>query len=299
MTVWQPQHAAQVLAAREVLRGCGSDAAPADVLYQTWYAARSPQPAPSRPWDAPVASSARAAHQGAGDWSPDESEVVATGIAGVVVVATPRGRRALCRGDYLTTSGRPGFPPRVGDRVRMVRRLGALVQDGWWRTWGEGWDVKHPQGPLDRVYLRPAPCAVAPLVQAVTGVLAQTDSWMFKLAPTSDGLSRPDAAVAYIGGPAREEQRGALVAAVAGLTRGAPPALTEQVGDGIGWAEDPGTGESFGEVRCAAIATAYASMTGEEMSQEKWLTAVAGEFRSRGIDPAAPHRSGMTVEVPR
>lgn len=313
MSSWRPDHAAQVLSARDVLRGPlgatatatdtatagDANADPAGLLYQHWYAARPPQVSSVRPWDPPVASAARAGHSSASTWSAEESTVVATGIAGVVVVATRHGRRALCRGEYVTVTGRPGFPPRVGDTVRALLRVGAVVQGGWWRTWGDGWDLKNPEGPLDRVYLRPAPGAVAGLVHAVTGVLAQSDSWMLKVAPTVDGLARPDAAVAYLGGPEREQLRAAVVATVGGLTHGSPPPLTERLGDGVGWAQDPGTGESFGEVRCAAIATAYTALAGDDVSDEGWLMSVEDEFRSRGIDPAAPHRAAATAGVLR
>ena len=112
MSEWRPEHAAQVRAAHDVLLA-GHGGAPADVLYRHWYAVRPPRQAPLDPWAAPVGSSARAAHADAEAWSGSDSEVVATGVAGVVVVATPTGRRALCRGEYVTTRGRIGFPPRV------------------------------------------------------------------------------------------------------------------------------------------------------------------------------------------
>ncbi|MFC7485155.1 T3SS effector HopA1 family protein [Knoellia sp. CPCC 206453] len=297
MSAWRRDHADQLLAAYAVLRHESDDCAPAELLYRQWYAVGSPHTSASRRWDPPAASAARAAHRGLSDWAGDEVEVLATGIAGVVVVATARGRRALCRGEYVTTSGRPGFPPRVGDRVRCPRRLGAVVQDGWWRTWGAGWDPQHHPDPLVRVYLRPLPGAGAPLVHAVTSVLAEADSWLLKLAPTPEGLARPDAVVTYIAGPTREMDRDSVVAAVVGLTGGTPPPLTERLADGVAWADDPGTGESFGEVRCAAIAAAYAGLQGNALTEGVWLDAVAAEFGRRGLDPAGPHRSPLTAGV--
>lgn len=296
MSTWRDDHARQLLTAYAVLRGAEGDREPAEVLYHHWYAVRSPHAVTSDHWAPPAVSAARAAHHGAGDWADVDSEVLATGIAGVVVVGTPRGRRALCRGESVTTSGRPGFPPRVGDKVRSQHRLGGVVQDGWWRTWGAAWDLHHP-GPLDRIYLRPAGGAVVPIVNAVTSALAEADAWMLKVAPTADGLCRPDAVVTYLAGPARVRERAAVVAAVSGLTAGAPPALTQALGDGIGWAQDPGTGESFGEVRCAAIVAAYARLGGGHASDVEWLEMVADEFRCRRIDPDAPHRSALAMEV--
>ena len=191
MNDWRPEHAAQVRTAYDVLRA-GHDGAPADVLYRHWYAVRPPWRDAPDPWAAPVGCSARAAHDDAEVWAQADSEVVGTGVAGVVVVATATGRRALCRGEYVTTSGRVGFPPRVGDRVRAVRRHGGVVQDGWWRTWGSGWNPRPDHGPLVRVYLRPVPGASARLVHEVTRSLRGTDGWLLKIAASAEHLTRPD-----------------------------------------------------------------------------------------------------------
>ena len=296
MSEWRPEHAAQVRTAYDVLRA-GHEGSPADVLYRHWYAVRPPQPGPLDRWAAPVGGAARAAHGGAGTWVLAESDVVATGIAGVVVVATATGRRALCRGEYVTTRGRAGFPPKVGDRVRAVGRHGAVVQEGWWRTWGSGWDPRLDHGPLVRVYLRPAPGASARLVHAVTAGLASHGEWLLKMTVSPEHLSRPDACVVYLAGPLRQGALETVVSAVVGLTAGEPPPLTATLADGVGWAEEPGTGESFGEARCAALASADARLGGRPVPPQEWLDAVATELRRRGVDPAAPHRAAATVEV--
>ncbi|MDT0215683.1 T3SS effector HopA1 family protein [Rothia sp. ARF10] len=295
MSTWAPEHASRVLTAYEVLREAPTDASPADVLYRDWYAVRPPRSAPPDRWAAPVAGTARAAHAGSARWSREDTEVVATGIAGIVVVVTPTGRRALCRGEYVTTRGRPGFPPRTGDRVRVLDRPGSVIQEGWWRTWGGRWDPSTVPAGLVRVYLRPAAGAVGRLVRAATSVLDPDGWWMLKVAASAEQLDRPDAVVLYLAGPRRHRLRSAVAEAVAGLTTGEPPALTARLGEGIGWAEDPGTGASFGEVRCAAVATAYARLAGAAVEAETWLDLVADELRSTGVDPAAPHRGERTT----
>lgn len=293
----RPEHADQVRTAYGVLRRPPGGGAPADVLYRDWYAVRSPHVVPRDRWAAPVAGTARASHAAAPRWSSDEFEVVATGIAGVVVVATSAGRRALCRGEYVTSRGRAGFPPRQGDRVRTIDRIGAVVHEGWWRTWGSGWDPRAVPGPLVRVYLRPAAGAVGRLVRAVTSALAEADEWLLKVAVGPDQLERPDACVTYLAGPSRDRLRVVVADAAGGLTAGEPPPLTERLGAGIGWAEDPGTGESFGEVRCSAVATAYERLGGHDASPQEWVELVAEELRNRGLDPAAPHRGAMDLDV--
>lgn len=299
MSDWRPEHANQLHTAYAILRSASADIAPADRLYRDWYAVRSPHAVPHSRWAAPVSGTARAAHAAASSWSEVDSEVLVTGLAGVVVVGTARGRRALCRGEYVTTQGRAGFPPRVGDRVRTLDRHGAIVQEGWWRTWSAGWDPRAVPGPLVRVYLRPAPGGVAQVVQAATSALGEVDEWLLKVAVTPDQLERPDACVVYLSGASRHRAMGVVARALAGLTVGEPPPLTHRVAVGVGWAEDPGTGESFGEVRCNAIATAYVGLRGVDVTGSQWLEVVADEFRCRGVDPAAPHRSAMRVEVSR
>ncbi|KGN37304.1 T3SS effector HopA1 family protein [Knoellia subterranea] len=295
MKTFSAEHARELLAARDVLREPSDGTSPSERLYQHWYAVRPPSARPSRPWDPPIASLARVAHAAASAWGEEDVEVIATGIAGVVVVHTATGRRALTRGEYVTTSGRPGFPPREGDRVRVIERRGAVVQDGWWRTWGAGWDQRRPPADTIRVYLRPAQGRVAELIRTVTSALAHHDSWLVKVASRPELLDRPDAVVAYVAGPNRHAARAAVADAVlaAGLSIGDPPPLTCRLGEGVGWADDPGTGESFGEVRCQAIATAYAAVEGhaQATTDADWLDAVAREFASRGIDPAQPHRT--------
>ncbi|KGN31721.1 hypothetical protein N802_02835 [Knoellia sinensis KCTC 19936] len=306
MSAWRPEHAAQLLTAYTVLRRSADGEPPAEVLYRQWYAVRSPAAIPFRPWDAPISAVARAAHGSASDWADADSVVVATGVAGVVVVAMPGGRRALCRGEYVTTSGRPGFPPRVGDRVRALRRLGASAQDGWWRTWGEGWDRRNVPDELDRVYLRVRAGKTASLVNVVTSALGHANSrscaWLLKVAAIPDELTRADGCVLYVAGADRERVRAMVADRVTGLTQGSPPPLTETVADGVGWAEDPGTGESFGEVRCAAIAAAYervlsARAPSDAVSADEWLDEVAQEFRRRAIQPRSPHRTTREAEV--
>ncbi|GAA4118012.1 hypothetical protein GCM10022415_16460 [Knoellia locipacati] len=289
MSGWRPEHATQVLTAYDVLRASPEDASPADVLYRDWYAVRPPRTGPRPRWSAPVSGTARAADAAATRWSADDTEVVATGIAGVVVVATPGGRRALCRGEYVTTQGRPGFPPRVGDRVRALDRPGSVIQEGWWRTWGGRWDPRAVPEDLVRVYLRPRPGAVGAVVRAVTAALADDDEWLLKVATTADQLERPDACVVYLAGTCRDERRETVVAAVAGLTEGAPPPLTERLADGVGWAQDPGDGRSFGEVRCETLVAAYRRVPDAGVGTGTWLDLVAEEMRRGGLDPSRPH----------
>jgi type III HopA1-like effector protein len=70
-------------------------------------------------------------------------------------------------------------------------------------------------------------------------------------------LQRCDAAVLYLRGDVYRTLRATLEEVAAGLTahlRPQVPALTMELAPGVGLAEDPGDGESFGVRRCALIA---------------------------------------------
>jgi hypothetical protein len=71
------------------------------------------------------------------------------------------------------------------------------------------------------------------------------------------------------------------------------PALTRAIAPGLGLAEDPGGGQSFGLHRCGLIADGLllAHERGAETPDER-LETVCERMREEGIDPDAPHLSG-------
>jgi hypothetical protein len=68
------------------------------------------------------------------------------------------------------------------------------------------------------------------------------------------------------------------------------PMFTKQLAPGLGLAEDPGGGFSFGQHRCRLTAVAllrsYVERDQEHMSREETLLSV---FRSSGLDPDLPY----------
>lgn len=206
MNAWRPEHAAQVLTAYDVLRSSPADASPADVLYRGWYAVRPPRAGAPPRWAAPVAGTARAAHEAAVRWSVDDTEVVATGIAGVAVVATATGRRALCRGS--TSRRRAGPASRRGS----VTGCGCSSAPGPSSRRGGGGPgavdgtTARSRRSLVRVYLRPDQGEVGRVVHAVTSALAEADEWLLKVATTTEEAR---AAGRVCGLPRRAAARGA------------------------------------------------------------------------------------------
>lgn len=297
MSDWRPEHANQLLTAYLVLRGPDRGLEPATLLHRHWYAVRSPIAGRAPSGAAPVTASARAAHTGSHEWT-GEVPVVATGPAGLVVVETPEGRRAVAPGDYVTTQGQPGFVPRVGDALRVVRRLDSAVSQGPWRSWGSGWE-RLPAGPHQCLHLGVEPARVPAVVHALTDHLGDGE-WLVEVPAGSLESGGSTTLTLRLGagygdGHSGDEQRESVVRTLDGQTVGAAPPLTGILATGIGWAEEDGSGTTFGEARSEMVARAFARLEGEPTDAESWLNLVADEFRSRGVDPAQPFRLARPI----
>ncbi|PVG83313.1 hypothetical protein DDE18_08435 [Nocardioides gansuensis] len=281
--------------AAAVALSVADDASMPEVLYQGWYAAPQ-EPSEQLPaWSAPLDSVLRTAHVGARSWS-GPWPVVGNGVAGVAVVQAAGSRRAAARGDYLTEGPGAGLAPRAGSRVLVTRRRGGYAYDGWWRTWSDDWRPADSPPELSRIYLAPSLHRLAHLVAAVTGVLAGCEhAWSLKVGADPATLARADGAVLYLPDEAIAETAPRIVSACRHLVRAATPPCTRPLAPGIAWAEDPGTGDSFGEVIARLVARAW-----RKRSAEQTLADAAGRvFRSAGLDPSAPHLRGPLAEALR
>lgn len=291
---WRDDDAGSLREAWAVAHDHGGDGDLAHQLYAHWYARPAGPVLAPGPWAAPVAGICRAAHAAARRWASEPEPVVASGVAGVAVVQGPR-RRAVTRGEYVTASGAPGLAPTTSTTLRVLDRHGGQVSDGWWRTWGPGWDGEAELvGGVSRVYLAPVAPEVGRLVHAVTGVLDGNDGhgcWAFKVGVDPSTLARADGAVVYVPDRHREAVLAPLVAAARPFVRGGRPPLTRALAPGISWAQDPGDGDSYGEQVCRLVALAA---VGDEAG---FLDRLAGVLRSRGLDPGDPQLRARRAAV--
>lgn len=258
----------------------------ASFLYARWYAAPRAEVRIDPAWP-PLAGMLRLAQGEALGWVP--ATAVGQGPGGVVVARGADGRaRAALRGGYthLAGSERTGLRVQAGEHVMAVPRSGGVISEGWWRSWGGGWDPRTAPEGATRVYLGPIVWELPRLVGALTVVLERrAEPWMVKVAAQAESLGRPDAVVVYLTSMAAFGDIGECAAGRV-LNHAGPP-LTEPLAPGISWAQDPGDGTSFGESRCSLVAAALLrSWDGDEQA---FLDAAAEEFSAAGLDPAAPH----------
>ncbi|ALO67462.1 hypothetical protein AS189_14385 [Arthrobacter alpinus] len=159
MTVhgFSPAHAKSLLQARAVGAPPAADGQDlAATLYSRWYAAPLAETRVDPAWP-PLEGMLRVAQGEALGWTP--AIVIGQGAGGVAVARAADGRaRALLRGSYTHQEGseRTGLPAQAGEHIMAVPRSGGVVSEGWWRSWGGGWDPRSAPQDVTRVYLGPA-----------------------------------------------------------------------------------------------------------------------------------------------
>jgi hypothetical protein len=103
---------------------------------------------------------------------------------------------------------------------------------------------------------------------------------------------RSDNLVAYVPSVQRKDALLAVAALSGKLQKSVHPEMplcTMSVLPGVAWADDPGTGESFGRHRCRLLASALAR-AGVHASPDVVARAVEQTWREEGLHPAEPHR---------
>ena len=292
-----------VLAAAEVARAAPAGEDLAETLYRAWYlgvhgvdqplAVGVPTAA-----DINLLDALRAAHVDTGRWS-DGWTVRAVSNRGRVLAAAGDRERVLHRIDVLPDA-RPCLPPRPGDPVRVTARRDFRDEGGgFWFAVGGDWDETALPPDLVRVYWHLSRAGAPAFVHSLTRALDEGRvPHSLKVACSDPPLDRPDGAVLYV----EERHADAALAAVArtwpavaASLRPAVPRLTLELARGVGLAEDPGTGESFGQHRCGLVAAALAGSA--DRALEEAASSVLEAFDAAGIDPTRPHlRPGSSRE---
>jgi hypothetical protein len=264
------------------------------VLYESFYCPGAPTPpvegrrvAPRN--DPAFIQELSAANTGRGRW--DEGwriegrwgEDLLIGKDGLRVRAAPSQARLAV-----------GGPPTGGAvQIRLPKEL-AFASPGYYTALGDT-DLRAVGGhAVLRLYFHVVPSAAPNLVAAATSSLNERGiAFRLKVLDDPERFARCDAAVLYIGAPDFETLRPLLcdLSSQRGVRlRKRTPAFTKALRPGIGLAEEPASGESFGTHRCRLLADGVveAHERGARRSHER-LAVVAAHFASRGIDLDAPY----------
>jgi hypothetical protein len=204
--------------------------------------------------DPQLAAALSVANTGSGSWEPGWT--VERRDGGDAIVTTPRLRVRISTAECRAEDGGP-IRPGAAVSVRLPTELPAL-SPGFFMVLGVAEFDGITSDATLRVYWHITPSGAPALVRALTSRLnAETVPFRLKIANHPIRFDRCDAAVLYLPIEAFEGVR-AMLAHVALImaSRLLPqtPAFTLALAPGVGLAESPATGESFGEHRCRLLA---------------------------------------------
>lgn len=229
-------------------------------------------------------------------------QVYQVGQNGVVFAAKGDRRRSAVPGEYIST-GTPGFAPAAGSYVTLrVARESHTTQNGFYFMFSEILPDMFDDSSLVRFYFHATPECARDLIAHLTHVL---NRYMipYRMKALSDPplYGRTDAAVLY---SARR-----YFAIVTRLLHAIPDEIVTRLGSatplfttvlrrGIGVAEEPNTGESFGMHRCRLVAEGIVDAWRQgQVSSVARLRAIAARFMSNGLRLDRPHMNSGSVDL--
>ncbi|HYP41982.1 MAG TPA: lanthionine synthetase LanC family protein [Chloroflexia bacterium] len=178
------------------------------------------------------------------------------------------------------------------------------ISPGYYMAVGENELSNDDGGHLVRLYWHINSEGAVLLMSLVSQLLNEAAvPYRFKVVNEPDGYTRRDAAVLYIRKAHYHQVRPLLQemhTQLAEKCRYGVPALTKQLAPGLGLAEDPGRGESFGYHRCTLLAEGLvrAYEAGKSEVSER-LAYVAERFGEEELHIETPYlRSGSSDDYP-
>ena len=268
-----------------------------EVLYRDWYLRRSelegkaPEPPPVLGLN--LVGALQASHDADGRWDPGWT-VDRVSNRGRVAVGRDGRQRVVDRIDVVPDDvTRAGLPLRPGDVVRVSARVDGISSDGgFWVTFGDGW-ADAPSGTCVRFYWDVG-CPDGPrFVETVTRELGAAGiPYLLKLPVEAAAYGRADAAVLYVASPLADAAMPVLRGiheSVAELLRPPTPRLAFRLAPGLATAEDPPTGESFGQHRCRLIA--------EAVRDTPVVDGILERFAAEGIDVSRPYANPGSIRL--
>ncbi|MFZ6708766.1 T3SS effector HopA1 family protein [Undibacterium sp. TC9W] len=241
------------------------------------------------------------ANQTSDRWDPGWKIYQQSPDGRVMIQKGERSRTAMA-GEYAANKW-PGMPALAGEMVNLRVYPGtADMQQGFYYAFGSNLSDQFDDYELIRFYFNvPAPAAA----ELLYGLTAQLNRYAlpfrYKTLVDASAYRRADAAVLYIA-----KRHYAMVAALmqdlhaslGSKLRAATPMFCKSLMSGIGVAEEPGTGESFGMHRCRLVAEGMvdAWLAGSQSVSAR-ADAVQKRFATNGIDMRTPYLNRNSVNL--
>jgi hypothetical protein len=284
------------------LRGSGTEAfveALWPALYQAFYI--GPAEAPLR-LDAPLADPAFIATlQAANPTKPrwDAGWSVYQGTGGSLSIVKGETHRLALPGQYAFAQGVNRLP-KVGDSVELLVVGESLTaQPGYYYVFGDTVPSDFDDALMARLYFNVTAETAPWLLQSLAALF---NHWLvpfrLKCPSAPAGYERSDTLVVYLARrfvPFALSLLDPVAGELAERLRPGVPMFSKPLLPGLGAADDPGGGESFGQARCHLLARAIIA-TWRQGSQDPAdrRAATLRAFRESGLSIAQPHlASGM------
>lgn len=211
-----------------------------------------------------------------------------------VAQPTQNGHVVARKGDLSHMFGPGEFAMHHGALHVLFARESRTQQPGFYVANGETPAPFGSESRMTRIYWHIAEEGAVPLTRVVTTLLNRYEiPFRFKTLAFTGVYSRSDAAVLYFAAryfQAVMQLLPSIREEVRDLLRPAVPLMTKKLHDGIGLAEDPGTGESFGMSRSRLIAQAiWDAYTRGMQSEEARMQELAIQFQRYGLSLDYPH----------
>jgi hypothetical protein len=237
----------------------------------------------------PFVAGMSAANTGSGYWA-DGWTVRERGDDGTAVVE----RSGL---KLTVTSGDCSEPPEPGRVVslRFPKELRSM-SPGYYVACGDRLPADRSPHVLIRLYWNLRESGAVPFVRLATSRLNGAGvPFRLKVVNDPQGFTRCDAAVVYLLDPdfvGARDLIDALYKEVSPHLDPMTPALTRRLAPGLGFAEDPGGDESFGQCRCRLLAEGIVRAYEHRARRiDDRLALVAARFAEDGVDLDEPYRS--------
>ncbi|HWW61554.1 MAG TPA: T3SS effector HopA1 family protein [Thermoanaerobaculia bacterium] len=188
-------------------------------------------------------------------------------------------------------------PGRFQDGAVLLEREQRDAQPGFYIALaGEPVDHAQTEVRMTRMYFHVTAAGAPQLLRALTSTLNRYRvPFTFKTLSNAAAYSRADAAVLFFAKRFHRIVRELVPHIIEGVElRARTPLFTKKLEDGIGLAEDPGAGQSFGENRCRLLAQAAWEAWKRGTDAEREL---ALQFERAGLTLDAPWLRARSVDV--
>lgn len=222
--------------------------------------------------------------------------------AGGVVITKGTQRRFAKTGDYVMTFAEE-VPPCVGCAVTLrVRKESLALQDGTYCALGAELPLPEDEMNVVRLYFNASHEAAISIVKHTTVYLNEWNvPFTLKIMLRPEDQDRSDATVLYL---LKNHYRHFVhllekfPASLFSLLKPKVPMLTKPLRNGIGVAETPAGGESFGMHRCRLIAEGIVdAWTEGQQGVEARLDATERRFMGEGISLALPYLNPGSEDI--